>query len=159
MVLRSDIERKALFGKQEQEKLGADAYTLPVTARVFATLADKARRVLAAGHSAIVDAVFARPEERELMERSAAVLAAPFRAMFLHADLATRVARVGTREPDASDADAAVAQKQESYDLGPLSWPRVDASGTPEETLARAHCLGARDHVCVSSAMRRLPAM
>ena len=35
------------------------------------------------------------------MERSAAVLAVPFRALFLHADLATRVARVGTREPDA----------------------------------------------------------
>jgi aminoglycoside phosphotransferase family enzyme/predicted kinase len=141
VVLRSDIERKALFGKQEHEKLGADAYTLPVTARVFATLADKARRVLAAGHSAIVDAVFSRPEERELMERSAAVLAVPLRALFLHADLATRVARVGTREPDASDADAGVAQKQESYDLGPLSWPRVDASGTPEETLARAGAL------------------
>src|SRR4029077_7265024 len=108
---------------------------------VFATLADKARRVLAAGHSAIVDAVFSRPEERELMEWSAAVVAVPFRALFLHADLATRVARVGTREPDASDADAGVARKQESYDLGTLSWPRVDASGTPEETLARARAL------------------
>jgi hypothetical protein len=138
VVLRSDTERKALFGKPEQEKLAPDAYTPEVTARVFATLADKARRVLAAGHSAVVDAVFSTPRERELVERSAAVLGASFRALFLETDLTTRVARVGTRAPDASDADAAVARKQEGYDLGLLTWPRVDASGTPEEALARA---------------------
>jgi len=31
-----------------------------------------------------------------------------------------------------------VAQAQEQYDLGPLDWAPVDASGTPETTLARA---------------------
>jgi predicted kinase len=61
--------------------------------------------------------------------------------MFLHADLITRIARVGTRGRDASDADAAVARKQESYDLGTLEWARVDASGTPDETLARARAV------------------
>jgi len=60
-----------------------------------------------------------------------------FRGFFLTADLATRVERVGTREHDASDADAAIARIQESYDLGPLDWTTVDASGTPDETLAR----------------------
>ena len=110
VVLRSDVERKALFGKERTEKLPADAYTPDVTARVYATLADKARRVLAAGHSAIVDAVFAKPQERMLMERSASSAGVPFRGLFLEADLATRVARVGTREHDASDADAAVAR-------------------------------------------------
>jgi predicted kinase len=45
---------------------------------------------------------------------------------------------VGTRSGDASDADAAVARTQESYDLGALDWARVDASGNPEATLARA---------------------
>jgi aminoglycoside phosphotransferase family enzyme/predicted kinase len=141
LVLRSDIERKTLFAMDEGEKLPDDAYTAAVTARVFATLADKARRALAAGHSAIVDAVFSKPQERALMEQSAAVLGVPFRGMFLHADLVTRIARVGTRGRDASDADAAVARKQESYDLGMLEWARVDASGTPDETLVRARTL------------------
>ena len=72
------------------------------------------------------------------MERSASALGVPFRGLFLDADLATRIARVGARSSDASDADAAVARTQESYDLGTLDWARVDASGTPDQTLARA---------------------
>ena len=40
--------------------------------------------------------------------------------------------------PDASDADARIAQAQESYDLGHLEWSLIDAAGTPEETLRRS---------------------
>jgi len=82
--------------------------------------------------------VFAKPQERAVMQRSANALGVPFHGLFLDADLATRVARVGARSGDASDADAAVARAQESYDLGALDWERVDASGTPDQTLARA---------------------
>ena len=138
VVLRSDVERKALFGKDEEEGLPANAYAADVTARVYATIADKARRTAAAGHCAIVDGVFAKPQERMVIERSARALGVPFHGLFLEADLATRVARVGGRSGDASDADAVVARTQESYDLGALDWARVDASGNPEETLARA---------------------
>ena len=138
VVLRSDVERKTLLGKNEHDKLPADAYSPAVTARVYATIADKARRAVAAGHSAIVDAVFAKPQERALVQTSAAILGVPFHGLFLDADLDTRIARVGARSRDASDADAAVARIQENYDLGALAWPRVDASGTPEQTLSRA---------------------
>jgi aminoglycoside phosphotransferase family enzyme/predicted kinase len=138
VVLRSDIERKALFGTDEAEKLPDHAYTPEVTSRVFATLADKARRALAAGYSAVVDAVFSQPDERKLMQQSAAALGVPFYGLFLTADLATRIARVGGRGHDASDADPAVARKQETYDVGTIDWARIDASGTPQETLARA---------------------
>jgi predicted kinase len=138
VIVRSDVERKTLFGAGEIEKLLAAAYTPDVTARVYAAIADKARRILAAGHSAIVDAVFATPQEREALAPTAKAANVPLQGLFLTADLATRIARVGGRTNDASDAGAAVAQAQEDYDLGALEWPKIDASGTVEETLARA---------------------
>ena len=147
VLLRSDVERKALLGRDEHDKLPDAAYTPEVTARVYAAIIDKARRAIAAGHAAIVDAVFAQPDERRLVEQCAAALGISFQGMFLDADLATRVARVGTRSRDASDADAAVARQQDSYDLGELDWRRIDASGTPEQTLARVRtALGAASH-------------
>jgi uncharacterized protein len=138
VVIRSDVERKTLFGVSETEKLPASAYAADVNARVYATLADKARRVLAAGHSAIIDAVFARPQERNAVAAVGASAKIPFLGLFLSADLETRLGRVGARAADASDADAAVATSQESYDVGPVDWAPVDAAGTPEQALALA---------------------
>jgi predicted kinase len=80
--------------------------------------------------------VFAQPGERRLVEQCAATVGVAFHGLFLDADLATRVARIGARSRDASDADAAVARQQDSNDLGELDWRRIDASGTPEQTLA-----------------------
>ncbi|MGA8496692.1 MAG: AAA family ATPase [Xanthobacteraceae bacterium] len=138
VVVRSDVERKTLFGAGETEKLSATAYAPDVTARVYAAIADKARRIVAAGHSAIVDAVFAKQEEREALAAAAKAANVPLQGLFLTADLTTRIARVGGRTNDASDAGAAVAQAQEDYDLGGLEWPKIDASGTVLETLGRA---------------------
>ncbi|MPZ39548.1 MAG: AAA family ATPase [Rhizobiales bacterium] len=138
VVVRSDIERKALLGRDEFEPLPQDAYTPDVNARVYAAIIEKARRAVAAGHSAVADAVFARPDERERAERAASAIGARFQGLFLEADVPTRARRAGTRERDASDANANVARAQESYDLGALAWRRVDASGTPDETLQRA---------------------
>jgi hypothetical protein len=101
-------------------------------------LTDKAVRVARAGHSAIADAVFARRDERAAIESAAIGTGADFHGLFLVADLSTRLARVGGRGPDASDADAAVAQRQEDIAIGDVTWEIIDASGTPEETLSQA---------------------
>lgn len=138
VIVRSDVERKVLFGVGETERLPADAYTDAITARVYATLADQARRIVAAGHSVIVDAVFARQEERAAVAETAKAAGLPVRGLFLTADLETRLGRVGARLRDASDADPGVAQAQEHYDLSSLDWTPIDASGPPEATLARA---------------------
>jgi uncharacterized protein len=136
VILRSDIERKRLCGVSELDPLPRDAYTPAITEKVYSVLAEKARRVLNAGHSAIVDAVFAQPSERSEIARAADGVR--FVGLFLTAGLQTRVERVGARRGDASDADANVAQMQEQFDLGRITWSKVDASGTPEETLIRA---------------------
>ena len=136
VVVRSDVTRKALFGVAETDRLPPSAYTREVSERVYTALTETACRVIAAGHSAVVDAVFADSKERAAIAQAAGGV--PFQGLFLTADLATRVARVGTRVADASDADAAVACQQERYEIGHVEWTAVDASGTPEETLRRA---------------------
>jgi len=141
VLLRSDVERKDMLGVGETERLPAEAYSAEATRKVYATLAGKAQRVIAAGHSAIVDAVFAAPEERAAI---AAIGAPRFRGLFLTADLETRLARVGARRADASDADARVAREQEAYDLGAMDWTRIDASGTPDDALKSARAALAR---------------
>jgi aminoglycoside phosphotransferase family enzyme/predicted kinase len=135
-VLRSDVERKVLFGLAETERLPQSAYAPEVTAKVYSTLADKARRVIAAGHSAIVDAVFADASERKTIAIAAG--GAAFRGLFLTAALNVRIARVGARAANASNADAAVARRQEQYNLGTVDWQKVDAGAEPPETLRHA---------------------
>lgn len=138
LVLRSDAERKVRFGIAETARLPAEAYSEDVSRAIYGLLMEKARRANRAGHSVIVDAVFARPEEREAIEAVARAANVAFSGLFLKADLDTRIRRIGGRGPDASDATAAVARQQQSFKLGKLGWATVDASGSPAATLARA---------------------
>ncbi|MGA7788967.1 MAG: AAA family ATPase [Xanthobacteraceae bacterium] len=139
LVLRSDVERKARFRIAETDRLPAEAYRSEITDEIYRSLTDKAVRIARAGRSVIVDAVFGLPGERAAIATAAGAAGVGFRGLFLTADLPTRVARVGARGPDASDADAAVARKQEDFDIGPLTWTGIDASRSPEATLAAAH--------------------
>ena len=137
VIVRSDVERKAPFGVGETEKLTAGGLHRRSHRRSLCHARRQGARILAAGHSVIVDAVFAEPRERALWPNRQNRRDCPLHGLFLTADLNTRLARVG-RRATTSDADAAVAQAQERYDLGRLDWTPVDASGTPENTLARA---------------------
>jgi predicted kinase len=141
LVLRSDAERKAQFGVAETARLPAEAYREDVSTTIYAALMERARRAIRAGHSVIIDAVFAKARERTAIEGVARAENVAFTGLFLTADLDTRVRRIGGRGPDASDATAEVARQQQDFDLGTLDWASVDASGPPEATLARARTI------------------
>jgi len=138
VILRSDIKRKAIFGVAETATLPIEAYTTEVTDYIYTSLFWEVQRPVAAGHSAVVDAVFARAEQRWSIAEAARLCGVRFVGLFLTAGLETRVDRVKERMHDASDADDRIARRQENYELGAMDWTTIDASGTPEETLARA---------------------
>ncbi|MBW7970070.1 bifunctional aminoglycoside phosphotransferase/ATP-binding protein [Bradyrhizobium sp. BR 10289] len=135
VVLRSDVIRKQLFRVAHTDRLPPSTYRPEVTAQVYEVLLHRAREVLAQGHSAIVDAVFARESERDELADLARECNVPLRGLFLIADLATRQARIGSRRGDASDATQEVAAQQEHYNIGHIGWASIDASGTQEQTL------------------------
>jgi predicted kinase len=138
--LRSDLERKALFGVDEMTRLAANAYTKAAGDAVYARLCRKARLVLAAGHGALVDAVFAHAEERGAIGATAADLGVPFQGLWLEAAPQHLMDRVAARMADASDATADVVRQQLARETGPLGagWTRIDASGSATDTLAAA---------------------
>jgi uncharacterized protein len=138
--LRSDLERKALLGVDETARLPREAYSREASNRVYGVLLRKARLALAAGHSVIVDAVYAAPQERQGIEAVAGELAVPLRGLWLHAEPDKLAARVAARRNDASDATPEVVQTQLGWDVGAFSpaWTSIDAGGTSDETLRRA---------------------
>jgi len=135
VVLRSDVLRKQLFGVDETDRLPAAAYQPEVGAHIYRMLGQHAGQILSQGHSVVIDAVFARENERTAIEAVAQELNVSFNGLFLTTDLATRQRRIGQRAADASDATAKIAEFQENYDIGRLGWATIDTSGTPAQTL------------------------
>jgi aminoglycoside phosphotransferase family enzyme/predicted kinase len=136
--LRSDVERKTLAGVGETHRLPESSYTEAASEAVYASLRAKARRVLAAGYSAVVDAVHARAAERDAVAKVAADAGVPFTGLWLEAPLATLVERVEARAGDASDATAAVVRRQAAYEVGPTTWTRLPATGDVAATAREA---------------------
>ena len=138
--LRSDLERKRLCGVEATVRLGPETYTPAASDKVYAALYEKARDVLAAGHAVIVDAVFAKPEERARVEAVAAELGVRFQGLWLTAPRERLTERVAGRRGDASDATSEVVRRQLGWHLGAFAatWKAIDASGSTEETLQNA---------------------
>jgi aminoglycoside phosphotransferase family enzyme/predicted kinase len=145
--LRSDVERKRLFGLAPLEpsgaKIASGIYGGDATCRTYArleTLADGALRV---GWPVIVDATFLRAEERAAFRRLAQRHGVPFG--ILHCEvppalLEQRLAERARRADDPSEADAAVVahQRPVAEALGPAELAEVTAVDDMAEPAAEA---------------------
>ena len=116
--LRSDVERKRLFGlaslAHSQASIGIDLYATNITQRTYTRLHELARGLLMAGYSVIVDAAFLQQEERDRFGMLAHELSVPFAIASLRARPETLRVRIMQRQHaanDASEADLAVLEK------------------------------------------------
>ncbi len=134
LIRRSDVTRKRILGVAETTRLPPAGYTPEVTHRVYRTLLEEAEVGLRAGQAVVIDAACARLEERTALAALAEELCVPFHGVWLQAPLDVRLARVGTRTGDASDATTTVVHQQDTREVGPLAWPRIDAGHSAAET-------------------------
>lgn len=120
--LRSDIERKRLFGLAPLARSAAQVpggiYAPQATARTYDELLQRARTVLQAGWPVIVDAAFLRRCERDRFHALAFDLGVPFHLLACNAPAALlreRVAARMQRGDDPSEADLAVLAAQQTF--------------------------------------------
>jgi aminoglycoside phosphotransferase family enzyme/predicted kinase len=128
VVLRSDEMRKRLCGVPLLERLGPDGYSSQMSERVYASLAERAALIIGGGHSVVVDAVYARAADREVIERVAAAASVRFIGLWLEAPESVLSSRTAQRHSDPSDADANVIRMQRAQDTGRIGWYQIDAS-------------------------------
>ncbi len=133
--LRTDLERKALFGVEETATLPPETYTPAASAEVYALLMRRAAAALAAGWPIVIDSVALHAGERRAMADLARRHGAAFHGFWLEAPLPVLQARVTARSRDASDATAAVVAAQAAALRDAVEWTSIDASGPPHTAL------------------------
>jgi hypothetical protein len=140
--MRSDVERKRLFGLAPDEssdsKLNSGIYTAQASHHTYAHLADITRTVLSAQWSVLVDATFLQHEQRQLFQNTAKELHVAFLILHFTAPqevLTRRVMRRQQENSDASEAGRQVLEAQIPHQQPPSSAEQpytleIDSSGT-----------------------------
>jgi hypothetical protein len=132
--LRSDVERKRLYGLAAQAASGSPLdggiYTADAHARTYARLAELAASALADGWSVIVDAAFLRRAERDAFHALARRHGAAFAILAPPAPAAELARRIEARRAmgDASEATLEVLERQRGY-LEPLGADETALTG------------------------------
>lgn len=135
LLVRSDVERKHIAGVSVRCHISPAYYTVAASRIVYHEIMARARSALSAGHSVILDAVFAEEGQRVLAEALARQTGASFLGLWLDAPLDKLKRRVTGRVGDASDATPNVVDVQHHLSLGHINWRRIDASGTLQHTI------------------------
>ncbi len=141
-LLSSDRLRKELAGipveRSAAAGYGEGLYTPEWTARTYSTLLDRASALLSSGESVVLDATWSDAAQREAALRVAESAGADLVALHCRVPDDVSAARLSTRAPGASDADADVAAAMAA---GAQPWPEavaVDTSGSLESAVAQA---------------------
>lgn len=112
--IRSDVERKRLFGLQAHQSsasgVGEGIYSAEATRRTYQQLCLLAREILHSGFSVIVDAAFLKQQERVQFKQLADQLDRPFAILAISMDEELQMQRIVQRQNDASEADVSVLQ-------------------------------------------------
>jgi len=117
--LRSDVERKRLFGlgplDASHSPPGDKLYSPDATWRTYQRLATLAGQLLAAGVPVIVDAACLKRQERNLLAGVAREQGVPFALVHCEAPESQRLAWIRKRSGDASEATEALMDIQKSW--------------------------------------------
>ena len=115
--IRSDIERKRLFGYRALVKTGCDIdaglYTQEASLKTYQQLKELAKAVLDAGFPVIIDATFLKTEQRAPFRQLAADYGVPFRIITFQASDQELYRRIKQRQDDASEATVVVLRHQQ----------------------------------------------
>ncbi len=115
--IRSDVERKRLFGYRSQDSSGSAVndglYTQNAGELTYRHLAVLAKGVLEAGFPVIIDAAFLKKERRDLFRQLAIKQGVAFFIIDFHASDETLARRIHQRQHDASEATVEVLQQQQ----------------------------------------------
>ncbi|MGZ5577132.1 MAG: bifunctional aminoglycoside phosphotransferase/ATP-binding protein [Methylobacter sp.] len=115
--IRSDVERKRLFGYRALMQTSSDIdkglYTREASLKTYQYLKELAKAVLDAGFPVIIDATFLKIEQRAPFRQLAADCGVPFRIIAFQASDQELYRRIKQRQDDASEATVAVLQHQQ----------------------------------------------
>jgi aminoglycoside phosphotransferase family enzyme/predicted kinase len=117
--LRSDVERKRLFGLTPDARSGSGLnsglYAADAHVRTYTHLRERAAQLIRHGWSVVVDAAFLKRAEREAFAQLAAELGCPFHMLAREAPVAVlreRIERRLAKGRDASEATVQVLEQQ-----------------------------------------------
>lgn len=129
--IRSDIERKRLYGLRPQEHsdsgVGTGLYASEVSRHTYDRLAELSRIVLSAGYTVIVDAAFLQEGQRLAFQQLASMLNVPFVILWCEAPMSCLQQRIGQRSADATDASEATTAVLD-YQLRNVQPPKGEES-------------------------------
>ncbi len=115
--LRSDVERKRLFGyaplADTDSAIDGGVYSKHHTRETYKHLEHQTREILSAGFSVIIDATFLKQTQRKPFQKLAETQGNPFIILSIEASEPELCRRIELRQNDASEATIAVLHRQQ----------------------------------------------